>query len=39
MRQRKSVKIKLTPDEQRQLVMFLNMLTLNRPAPQKPTLP
>lgn len=32
-------KIVLTPDEARQLGMFLNMLTNNRPAPQKPALP
>ena len=32
-------KIKLGPDEARQLGMFLNMLTNNRPALQKPTLP
>ncbi len=32
-------KIKLTPEEQRFLGMFLNMLTNNRPALQKPALP
>jgi len=32
-------KIKLTPDEARSLGMFLNMLTNNRPAYQKPALP
>ena len=32
-------KIKLTPDEARSLGMFLNMLTNNRPAAQKPVLP
>jgi cytochrome c peroxidase len=32
-------KIKLTPEEQRFLFMFLNMLTTNRPPFQKPALP
>ena len=32
-------KIKLTPDETRSLGMFLNMLSNNRPAYQKPALP
>ena len=32
-------KIRLTSDEARQLGMFLNMLSNNRPALQKPTLP
>jgi cytochrome c peroxidase len=32
-------KIKLTPDEAKQLVAFLNALTADRPAPTKPVLP
>jgi cytochrome c peroxidase len=32
-------RIRLTADEARQLAMFLNMLTINRPPVQKPVLP